>query len=66
MKRILITGTAGNIGTEVVHYLCELDNKSEIIVAARNVESAKNHLLKVYFLSLFHDIFISESPTGEA
>ena len=26
MKRILITGTAGNIGTEVVHYLCELDN----------------------------------------
>jgi len=42
MKRILITGATGNIGTEVVHYLCELDRESEIIVAARNIASAKN------------------------
>lgn len=41
MKRILITGATGNIGTEVVHYLCELDQESEIIVAVRNIESAK-------------------------
>ncbi|WP_445735537.1 NmrA family NAD(P)-binding protein [Mariniflexile sp.] len=41
MKRILITGATGNIGTELVHYLCELDNGSEIIVAVRNVERAK-------------------------
>jgi uncharacterized protein YbjT (DUF2867 family) len=41
MRRILITGATGNIGTEVVHYLYELENESEIIVAVRNIESAK-------------------------
>lgn len=42
MKRILITGATGNIGTEVVHYLNDLDNDTEIIVAVRNLENAKN------------------------
>lgn len=42
MKRILITGATGNIGTEVVHYLYELENEAEIIVAVRNIKSAKN------------------------
>ena len=42
MKRILITGATGNIGTEVVQYLYKLENESEIIVAVRNIESAKN------------------------
>lgn len=41
MKRILITGATGNIGMEVVHYLYEFDNESEIIVAVRSIESAK-------------------------
>ncbi len=41
MKRILITGATGNVGTEVVHSLCGLDKKSEIIAAVRSVESAK-------------------------
>jgi len=42
MNRILITGATGNIGMEVVHYLYELENESEIIVAVRNIEGAKN------------------------
>lgn len=41
MKRILITGATGNIGTEVVRYLYELDHEFEIIVAVRNIESSK-------------------------
>ncbi len=52
MKRILITGATGNIGTEVVRYLYELDDESEIIVAVRNIESAENiftHLPKLSF-----------------
>lgn len=42
MKRILVTGATGNIGTEVVHYLSVLGRDSEIILAVRNVESAKS------------------------
>lgn len=42
MKRILVTGATGNVGTEVVHKLYELnDNTSEIIVAVRNLEKSK-------------------------
>lgn len=41
MKRILITGATGNVGTEVLHYLKKLDNESEIIAAVRNIDSAK-------------------------
>jgi len=52
MKRILITGATGNIGTEVVHYLCELDNESEIIVAVRNAESAKKKFPNLPNLSM--------------
>ncbi|WP_104734576.1 NmrA family NAD(P)-binding protein [Hanstruepera ponticola] len=48
MNRILITGATGNIGTEVVHYLSELGNESELIVAVRNVERAK---IKFSYLS---------------
>jgi len=40
-KKILITGATGNVGAEVVHYLSELDHESEIVVAVRNLESAK-------------------------
>lgn len=41
MKQILVTGATGNIGIEVVRYLNELKSSSEIVVAVRNVESAK-------------------------
>lgn len=41
MKQILITGATGNIGTEVIHYLCELNTEFEVIAAVRNVERAR-------------------------
>ena len=41
MKRILITGATGNVGTEVIHYLREHCKESEIIAAVRNIDSAK-------------------------
>ena len=50
MNRILITGATGNIGLEVIHYLCKLDQKSEIIAGVRDVERAKNKLPR--FLNL--------------
>ncbi|WP_026777579.1 NmrA family NAD(P)-binding protein [Polaribacter sp. Hel_I_88] len=43
MNKILITGATGNIGTEVVNFLNTLTNKAEIIVAVRNIASAKNN-----------------------
>jgi uncharacterized protein YbjT (DUF2867 family) len=51
MKRILVTGATGNIGREVIHYLCELDQASEIIAAVRNVETAKKKFPSVQNLS---------------
>lgn len=42
MKRILVTGATGNIGKEVIHFLCKPDKESEIIAGVRNVERAKN------------------------
>ncbi|MEX2485144.1 MAG: NmrA family NAD(P)-binding protein [Brumimicrobium sp.] len=42
MNKTLITGATGNIGQEVVQYLCELDQESEIIATVRNVEKAKS------------------------
>lgn len=44
MKRILITGATGNIGTEVIHSLYELNVAFEIIAAVRNIERAKRKL----------------------
>ena len=41
MKRILITGATGNIGREVIHFLSLIDNDSEIIAGARNINEAK-------------------------
>jgi uncharacterized protein YbjT (DUF2867 family) len=41
MKRILITGATGNIGTEVVQSLCEMSPGAEIVAAVRNIKSAK-------------------------
>src|SRR5690554_5535961 len=41
MKRILITGATGNIGREVINYLYDSGIESEIILAVRNIDSAK-------------------------
>lgn len=41
MNRILITGATGNIGRELISYLCGLSLQSEIYAAVRTIESAK-------------------------
>lgn len=41
MKRILVTGTTGNIGVEVISALVELQLQHEIIGAVRNIDKAK-------------------------
>ncbi len=41
MKRILVTGATGNIGAEVVHYLCQLAESAEIIAAVRKIDKAQ-------------------------
>jgi uncharacterized protein YbjT (DUF2867 family) len=41
MKRILITGATGNIGTEVVRSLINLNTEDRIILGVRNIASAK-------------------------
>lgn len=46
MKRILVTGATGNIGKEVVHFLCESDFNAEIIAAVRDVEKARSRFSK--------------------
>jgi uncharacterized protein YbjT (DUF2867 family) len=41
MKRILVTGATGNIGSEVIHYLSKLDSEVETVAAVRNVDKGK-------------------------
>ncbi|WP_417854811.1 NmrA family NAD(P)-binding protein [Xanthomarina gelatinilytica] len=43
MKHILITGATGNIGREVIPYLVQTSTNSKIIVAVRNIKTAKIH-----------------------
>lgn len=42
MRKILVTGATGNIGNEVVHFLCQPEANAEIIAAVRNVEKASS------------------------
>ncbi len=44
MKRILITGATGNIGTEVISSLYKTDNKDQIIAGVRNIDKARQAL----------------------
>ncbi|MEQ8361945.1 MAG: NmrA family NAD(P)-binding protein [Cyclobacteriaceae bacterium] len=44
MRRILVTGATGNIGREVIQYLCKLNTPFEIIAAVRNTEEGKRKL----------------------
>jgi uncharacterized protein YbjT (DUF2867 family) len=41
MKRILVTGATGNIGSEVIHYLLEQHEPIRVVAAVRDVEKAK-------------------------
>ena len=41
MKRILVTGATGNIGSEVIHYLSELNSEYEFIAGVRSVDKAE-------------------------
>lgn len=43
MKSVLVTGATGNIGTEVIQGLIELETDSEIYAGARNIEKAQKH-----------------------
>lgn len=42
MKRILVTGATGNIGSELIHYLCTMNADAEIIAAVRSLDSTKS------------------------
>jgi len=42
MKRVLITGATGNIGSEVVRFLSEYDTSYRIVVAVRSIDKAKS------------------------
>lgn len=41
MKKILVTGATGNIGSEVIHHLYGSNSVVEIIAAVRNIEKAQ-------------------------
>jgi uncharacterized protein YbjT (DUF2867 family) len=45
MKKILLTGATGNIGSEVIHYLLASDTEVEIIGAVRDIKSARKRFL---------------------
>lgn len=66
MKKILITGATGNIGTEVVTYLSKLNHESEIIIAAHKVESAKTKFSSLANLSYRWFDFEKQNSFGPA
>lgn len=41
MKRFLITGATGNIGFEVIRFLCKHNSSNKVIAAVRDIEKAK-------------------------
>jgi len=46
MKRILITGATGNIGSEVIRFLMEMNSSDEIIVGVRDINKAAKEFQK--------------------
>ena len=66
MKRILVTGATGNVGSEVIHYLFELNKNSEIVAAVRDIDSAKNNFLRFSDLIYRHFDFEDESSFNSA
>jgi uncharacterized protein YbjT (DUF2867 family) len=66
MKSILITGATGNIGTEVIRFLCGSKPDSEIIAAVRNPDTAKAELAKYPDLSFRHFDFENRETFGSA
>ncbi len=46
MKRILITGATGNVGSEVIRFLMDLNSDNEIIAGVRDITKAERNFLK--------------------
>lgn len=44
MKHILITGATGNIGYEVIRFLCKIETKNRIIAGVRNIDASQKKL----------------------
>ncbi len=44
-KNILITGATGNIGQDVIQYLCNINSKNNIIAGVRNIDKAKKEFV---------------------
>ncbi len=61
MKRILITGATGNIGTEVIRFLIKLNADVEIIAGVRSIEKAKTKQSE--FTPLSFRTFDFENPS---
>jgi len=43
MKKILITGATGNIGTEVIHFLYQLNTADKIVAGVRDINKARKY-----------------------
>jgi uncharacterized protein YbjT (DUF2867 family) len=61
MENILITGATGNIGQAIIHHIMKVKNKKNIILAARNIEKAKQKFQNNSELSYCHFDFESEA-----
>lgn len=46
MKRILITGATGNVGSEVIRFLMEANTANEIVAGVRNIDKAAKQFVK--------------------
>jgi len=66
MKRILVTGATGNIGSEVIHYLSELSSELEIIAGVRSIDKAEHRLSGYPNLSFIQFDFESADTFGSA
>ncbi|WP_414620339.1 NmrA family NAD(P)-binding protein [Calothrix sp. CCY 0018] len=60
MKRILITGATGNIGSEVIRFLYKIETKNKIVAAVRNIEKAQKKIK--YYPQLDFVQFDFENP----
>lgn len=66
MKRVLVTGATGNIGSEVIHYLSELSSEFEIIAGVRSIDKAEQRLSGYSNLSFIQFDFESADTFGSA
>jgi uncharacterized protein YbjT (DUF2867 family) len=66
MKRILITGATGNVGSEVIRYLCDFNSDFQIIAAVRNEKSAASTFLGNSHLTFRHFDFKDDGTFDSA